>query len=68
MEERITELEIRSSFQDEKLRLLNDALYAQQKELDKLAARLRVTEQRLARLAGASEGEAPASDEQPPHY
>ena len=69
MEERIIELEIRSSFQAEKLEALSDALYAQQKALDRLAARLAAAERRLAQGddGDGGRGESPAN-EKPPHY
>jgi len=64
LEERIIELEIRSSFQAEKLEALSDALYAQQKEIDRLTARLTAAERRTT---GGDEGGNPAH-EKPPHY
>lgn len=65
LEERIIELEIRSSFQAEKLEALSDALYVQQKELDRLAARLAAAERRMT--SGDDEDGGPAN-EKPPHY
>ena len=68
MEERIIELEIRSSFQDQKLEALSEALYAQQKEIDRLTSRLEAADRRIAQLGeGDGAGPSPANDE-PPHY
>lgn len=67
MEERIIELEIRSSFQEQKIETLQEAVYAQLKEIEKLSARLAAAERHIVRLSSGSAGEPPA-DEKPPHY
>lgn len=66
MSEQNTELEVRIAYQDDALEQLNGQVYAQAREIERLAERCRQLEQRVQRLA---EGESdPAVDEKPPHY
>jgi SlyX protein len=62
MEERLIELELRYTHQQELLEQLSAVLYGQQKEITRLAGELRRLREQLA-----SQPEMPA-DERPPHY
>ena len=66
MEGRLTELEVRYDYLQRQLEGLSEALYEQQRTLDRLAARLEGTERRVAALyALVDRG---PGDEPPPHY
>ena len=66
MDDRITELEIRFMQQAKLLSELSDVIYAQQREIDRLGARLKDAERRLR--AGSEDPEPPPDDSPPPHY
>ena len=66
MEARIVELESRQAFQDDTLQALNDALVAQQREIERLQAQVQVLAKRIeegANSFGINQDESP-----PPHY
>ena len=65
MEERVVELESRFMEQQSVIEDLSDVVYAQQKVIDSLLARVDQLEKKLAEQHGTAE--APA-DEVPPHY
>ncbi len=65
MEERIVELESRFMEQQSVLEDLSDVVYAQQKVIDSLLARVDQLEKKLAEQHGVVEAHA---DEVPPHY
>ena len=65
MEERVVELESRFMEQQSVIEDLSDVVYAQQKVIDSLLARVDQLEKKLAEQHGVVE--APA-DEVPPHY
>ena len=67
MEKRIIELEIRSAFQEQKIEALNEAVFSQLKDLEKLAGRVAALERRLTAATSTTEEVGPA-DEKPPHY
>jgi uncharacterized coiled-coil protein SlyX len=78
-EERLTELELRYTLQEETLRELSDVLLSQGRELDRLRRDLELLRSRPdeaagpAAMAAAQELEIPALlpallDEKPPHY
>ncbi len=66
-DERIVELEVRFTLQQDMLQELSDALWEQQRVLDRLTAKVKMLEQRAAQT---SEPEAPRNpeDDVPPHY
>lgn len=66
MESRITELECRYSYLEQKVQDLSQVLYQQQRTLDRLLARLEQTEHQMAELTDAA-GATPGH-ERPPHY
>lgn len=66
LEARIVELESRQAFQDDTIQALNDALVAQQREIERLQAQVQVLAKRIEEGAssfGISQDESP-----PPHY
>ena len=64
--ERLTNLEIKSSFADDLLDAINQTLYRQQQEIDQLRLELlRLREQSAPAPADISRS---ARDELPPHY
>lgn len=69
MEQRVVELESRLAFQDDLLERLNEVIARQDRELERLAQRLRALEARLAEVAEAAASAGPsAGHEVPPHY
>jgi SlyX protein len=65
MEERIVELELRSTEQQQLLGELSDVLYAQGKALERLQAEVAVLRERLAGEPGLVDS---TVIERPPHY
>ena len=65
-EQRLTELEIRSGFAEDLLDTLNQTVYRQQQQIERLQRELTELRQQLSEGSGA----APRSlrDELPPHY
>jgi SlyX protein len=62
---RLAELELRSMAQTELVQQLSEALYTQQRQLDRLQARF----DQLTRRVDANPGQVDAAaDEKPPHY
>lgn len=69
LEARVVELESRQAFQDDLVERLNEVIARQDRELERLAQRLKVLEARLAELADAAAAAGPPSGhEVPPHY
>ena len=67
-EEKIIDLEIRLSRQDDLLDTLNTQVYRQQKKIDELEAWCKLLATRLQEIAQQA-GQRPAViDERPPHY
>ena len=64
---RVDELETRLAFQDDTIQALNDALAAQQFELDRLRRSLELVAKRQADLAAQIPGDA-VEETPPPHY
>lgn len=64
---RVDELETRLAFQDDTIQALNDALAAQQFELDRLRRSLELVAKRQADLAAQISGDA-GEEAPPPHY
>lgn len=60
------ELEVRIAYQDDAIEQLSEQLFAQSREIARLAERCRQLEDRVQRLAEGSPDT--ASDETPPHY
>lgn len=67
MHDRITELEIKLSFQEELLDTLNQTVIRQQQQMDLLQQQLRVLYQQVKNYAGATDS-GMQQQEIPPHY
>ena len=70
MSDRLTELEIKLSLNEDLLEELNRTVYRQQEQIDLLQAQLRLLYARIAAVGGEAEASQPHSlrDEIPPHY
>ncbi|WP_329604517.1 SlyX family protein [Undibacterium curvum] len=67
-EERLIDLEIRLSRQDDLVDTLNTQVYRQQKKIDELEALCTAMAKRLRELAVTAAQRQPVLDERPPHY
>ncbi len=67
IQDKVDRLEELSFFQERLLSQLNDALMAQQKQIDRLEARADALEAMLANITAAYSQDAPV-DAPPPHY
>lgn len=66
-EERLIDLETRLAYQEDTLRVLNDIIAGQSRQIEVLERRCRDLGERLARVADSALKGSPA-DEVPPHY
>ena len=68
--ERLDELEMRVTFQEDVIAQLNEALINQQRRIDELVAHVRKLTEQLEQLHNQGVEAAPysAQDERPPHY
>lgn len=66
-EERLAELEIKVSYQEDALNTLNDVIYQQQTRIDALEASLAQYRQYFDNAMHEPSGHA-SGDEKPPHY
>jgi len=67
-EERLVEIETQLAFQQQTVNELNDVIYKQQKEIDKLDTICETLAKRVKELSESAAGiDAPANDK-PPHY
>ncbi len=64
-DERITELESRLAFQDDTIQALNDAVVAQQRQLERIELQLEALAKRQEEMGGQFDSD---EDEAPPHY
>lgn len=67
MDDRITELEIKLSFQEELLETLNQTVIRQQQQMDLLQQQMRVLYQLVKSYTGATDSNM-QQQEIPPHY
>ncbi|HEX2770294.1 MAG TPA: SlyX family protein [Geobacteraceae bacterium] len=67
MEERLTELELRSMHQERTLQELFDTVFAQQKTMDRLEREMEQMREQVE-MALPSLVERPEDEEPPPHY
>jgi len=67
MESRLTDIEIRQTFQDDLLEALNRTVAEQQQQIDMLREQVRLLYTQLKALAPSEVG-APADEPPPPHY
>ncbi len=66
-EQRITDMEIHLMHQEDTIQQLNEVVYQQQQQLDRLAAEVELLKQQLQVMAPSAVRE-PADEEPPPHY
>lgn len=64
---RLTELEIKITFQEDTIKVLNDVVYQQQKSIDRLELLVRQCREDIDRDSSGSLDQS-AGDEKPPHY
>lgn len=67
-EDRLTELEIKSSYADDLLEQLNDVVARQQQQLDALAREMLALRKQLADQGGLGGAGGMSGHEPPPHY
>ena len=67
-DERLTSLEIKSSYAEDLLDTLNDLVAKQQDDIDRLKAELGQLQRQFARQAEPGAGFTSLRDELPPHY
>ncbi len=67
IEDRLVDIEMKLSYQEETIRELNSVVCEQQKQLDQLESTYKVFESQVKNLSEAIGGKAPAN-EKPPHY
>lgn len=67
MQERLTELEIRSAHQEQSLEALNHIIIDQQRRIERLEAQIEHLAERL-RALNSSGIAAPSEESPPPHY
>ena len=65
-DEKIIDIETRLAYQDDTIQQLNDVIYRQQQQIDKLEKTMQLLLERLQELMAGSAGE--VIDEKPPHY
>lgn len=68
VEQRLVELETRAAYQEDSLRVLSDALAAQQKEIERLTAFGRELLERIKSQAQGRDTEWSEAEQRPPHY
>ena len=66
--ERIDELEMRVTFQEDLLNTLNKRLIEQDKDIATLKIQLKHLAEKVTQQQSVQASEAPAADERPPHY
>lgn len=67
-EDRLTELEIKSSYADDLLEQLNDVVARQQQQLDAMAREMLALRKQLADQGGLGGAGGMGGHEPPPHY
>ena len=67
-EERLMDLEIRLTRQDDLVETLNHMVYLQQKKIDELEALCKALASRLGEVSSGLNQRGGAVDERPPHY
>ena len=67
IEDRLVDIEMKLSYQEETIRELNSVVCEQQKQIDQLESTYKVFESQVKNLSEAIGEKAPAN-EKPPHY
>ena len=67
-EERLVEIETKIAYQEKALKDLNDVLYEQQQEIDRLGTICKALLSRIKELSEMAPGIDAPANEKPPHY
>ena len=67
-ENRLMELEIKVSYQEDLLQILNDIIAKQQQQIDRLEIAFKNVNERVQSLATKMPDDSPLQHEIPPHY
>ncbi|MDS1139357.1 SlyX family protein [Pusillimonas sp. SM2304] len=67
-EQRLVDIEIKLTDQEDLVQELNQLVYQQQKQIDELRALCTALVKRLGETAGGDAGADPYAHEKPPHY
>lgn len=67
-EQRLVDIETKIAFQEKSIKDLNDVIYEQQQELDRLTAVCDLLVQRVKDLSDFVPGSDGPANEKPPHY
>jgi SlyX protein len=67
-EERLVEIETKIAFQEKTIKDLNDALYEQQQEIERLGDTCNALVKRVKELSESGLGIDAPANEKPPHY
>jgi len=67
-EERLVDIETKIAFQEKTLKDLNDVVYEQQREIERLGSLCDALAKRVRELSECSPGIDAPADERPPHY
>jgi SlyX protein len=68
IEDRLIEIETKIAFQENTIKDLNDVIYEQQKEMDRLGLICEALVKRVKEFSEFIPGTDAPSDEKPPHY
>ncbi len=67
-DERLVDIETKIAFQEQTIKDLNDVLYEQQQELDRLSSICALLVKRVKKLSDFTPGSDAPGNEKPPHY
>jgi len=67
-EDRLVEIETKIAFQEHTIKELNDALYEQQQEIERLGDTCNLLVKRMKELSETTMGIDAPANEKPPHY
>lgn len=68
LEERLVDIELKLTAQEDLVQTLNEQVYQQQRQLDELRALCSALVKRLSEAARAADGADAYTQERPPHY
>jgi SlyX protein len=67
-EDRLKEIETKIAFQEKTIKDLNDVIYEQQQEIERISFMVNTLVKQLKEVSEFVPGSAAPADEQPPHY
>ena len=68
IEERLVEIETKIAFQEQTIMDLNDVVYEQQKEIQRLRSICDALMKNIKEFSGSTSGSSAPANEKPPHY